>query len=447
MQHLRQLLTAVVVAVVLSSLSVGAALAGPLVTPTVSVAPASIIGSARAQTLTFTVTLSARSATAVSIHYQTADGTAVAGTDYTAKSGTATVPAGFLRTSINVGLLPVVPGTAGTTKTFSLKLSSPVGATLGTSTAAGTILPDPYLASQTGSLQNAVIDPGSHTAYITNKALNEVKVLNLATGAYGAPILVGSAPAGIDITPDGRMLYVCDSGGQAISVVRILTHRVIKTITTPAGFDSETPYSIAIANNGQALFTTTFQGSGFGAHVYDLNLFTDAISVLSAGGIGGQVTEVTPLVRSADRSTIAGILGDDSGGPFFVYSAATGAVTSGSLNAFVYWGALNANGSTLVVGSGPFMFSPATYVVNTSTDAVAGTIAGSSADSGLALNSAGTTAYRLSAGVLETLNVTRFLEGNSIGEPDATAPGNVVISPDNKTVLSLTASGATILRL
>ena len=111
-----------------------------------------------------------------------------------------------------------------------------------------------------------------------------------------------------------------------------------------------------------------------------------------------------------------------------------------SLNAFIYWGALNGNGSTLVV-------DPGTYVVSTSTGALAGTIAGSFADSGIALNSAGTTAYRLSTGALETLDVTRFLEGNSIGEPDATSGGTVVISPDNKTVVSLTATGATILRL
>jgi hypothetical protein len=127
---------------------------------------------------------------------------------------------------------------------------------------------------------------------------------------------------------------------------------VTRNIATPPGFNTERAFSIAIANNGHALFTTTFSGSGFGAHVYDLNLSNDAITILTAGGINGQVTEATPVIRSSDHSTIAGLLGDDSGGPFFIYHAATATVTNGSLNTLIHWGALSGTGSELLVDDG-----------------------------------------------------------------------------------------------
>ncbi|MGA8462071.1 MAG: hypothetical protein WB800_42245 [Streptosporangiaceae bacterium] len=58
-------------------------------------------------------------------------------------------------------------------------------------------------------------------------------------------IPVGSDPQGIDITPNGKTLYVADSGGQTISKVTIATGKV-KTITTPAGGLNDTPYSIVV---------------------------------------------------------------------------------------------------------------------------------------------------------------------------------------------------------
>jgi YVTN family beta-propeller protein len=323
-------------------------------------------------------------------------------------------------------------------KSFTMNLSNPTGATLGTASALGVIHADPYLAVHSGSLQDAVIDPTSRVAFITNFASNEVEILNLATGAYLAPIPVGSQPQGIDVTPDGKTLYVCDSGGQTISVVDVASRKVIKTIITPAGFDSERAYSIAIGNNGHALFTTTFFGSGFGAHVYDLNLTTDAISIFTPGGINGQVTEITPVFRSADYSTIGGLLGDDSGGPFFVYHVSSSTTVSGGLSNFIQWGGLSGNGKTLLV-------DPGTYVVDTATGALLGTITGNG--SGLVVSSTGTAAGRLEPGDVGALNVSRFMKTGTIPTPDATNPGNMTLSPNSAFIVAMTTSGATVIRL
>ncbi len=51
-------------------------------------------GNAGTAALTFTVTLGAASAQVVTVNYATADGTALAGSDYTATSGTLTFAPG-----------------------------------------------------------------------------------------------------------------------------------------------------------------------------------------------------------------------------------------------------------------------------------------------------------------------------------------------------------------
>src|SRR5579884_635132 len=76
-------------------------------TPTVSVSPASVIARPTATKLNFLVRLSSTSTSPVTVGYQTVNGTAVAGTNYTAASGTATIPAGAKSTSVPVSVDPV----------------------------------------------------------------------------------------------------------------------------------------------------------------------------------------------------------------------------------------------------------------------------------------------------------------------------------------------------
>src|SRR5579864_8947247 len=85
-----------------------------------SVSDAVISGSSA----TFTVTLNPSNATSVSVNFATADGTAIAGTDYAATSETVTFSPGMTAQTVTVPLLK----TGGPTKTFYGKLSSPNGA-------------------------------------------------------------------------------------------------------------------------------------------------------------------------------------------------------------------------------------------------------------------------------------------------------------------------------
>ena len=106
--------------------------------PTVSVANVSQSeGDSGSQPAAFTVSLSKASPLRVTVAYATTDGTATAGSDYTATSGTLVFAPG--QTSQTVAV-PVIGDTAyESDETFTLTLSSPVNATLGTATATGTI--------------------------------------------------------------------------------------------------------------------------------------------------------------------------------------------------------------------------------------------------------------------------------------------------------------------
>jgi hypothetical protein len=73
---------------------------------------------------TFTVTLSPSNATSLSVNFATADGTAVAGTDYVSTSQTVIFPPGMTEQTVTVPLFS--PGV--TSKTFYGQLSSPTGA-------------------------------------------------------------------------------------------------------------------------------------------------------------------------------------------------------------------------------------------------------------------------------------------------------------------------------
>jgi GH18 family chitinase len=109
--------------------------------PTLAIASASTVeGNRGTKTLTFTVTLSSASASAVTVNYATADGTATAGSDYTAMSDALTFAAGETSKTLSVTI-------AGDTiaepdETFVVTLSGAAGATISVPTATGTILND-----------------------------------------------------------------------------------------------------------------------------------------------------------------------------------------------------------------------------------------------------------------------------------------------------------------
>ena len=87
--------------------------------------------------LTFTVTLEPASTETVTVDYETADGTATAGDDYTAKSGTLTFDPGDTQKTVRVTVHDDSVEDGG--ETLTVTLSNPSGATLERAEATGTI--------------------------------------------------------------------------------------------------------------------------------------------------------------------------------------------------------------------------------------------------------------------------------------------------------------------
>src|SRR5690348_2927010 len=88
----------------------GGASASSATLPVLSFSRGLAIASPHGATMTFHAKLSASSAARVTVHFATKNGTALAGTDYTAASGTLQIAAGQTSGSVTVTLLPVTLG-------------------------------------------------------------------------------------------------------------------------------------------------------------------------------------------------------------------------------------------------------------------------------------------------------------------------------------------------
>ncbi|CAN5853373.1 hypothetical protein BH11PSE3_BH11PSE3_22930 [soil metagenome] len=192
----------------------------PPVQPTLSVADASITeGDSGTSQMTFTVKLSQAATGPVTVTYSTADGTATAGSDYTAKTGTLTFAAGETSKTVTVAVTGDTAVEAN--ETFALKLAGASGATITTASATGIIVNDDVAAPPpvpTLSIADTSIAEGnSGTAQMTFT----VKLSQAATG----PVTVnystadGTATAGSDYTAKaGTLTFAAGETSKAVTV-------------------------------------------------------------------------------------------------------------------------------------------------------------------------------------------------------------------------------------
>lgn len=131
------------------------------------------LGASAGGSAVFTVTLSQASAQTVTVNYTTASGTAMAGSDFVASSGTLTFAPGQTTATVAVSILP--DGTTpDPTETFTVVLTNPSGATLGTGTATGTIV------------GNTTPPPPPPPPPTPSVAINNVQVTEPASGSINA---------------------------------------------------------------------------------------------------------------------------------------------------------------------------------------------------------------------------------------------------------------------
>jgi hypothetical protein len=119
-----------------------------------------------ADDLEFVISLVAASSETVSVDYATADGTAVAGTDYTATNGTVQFAPGEVRQFVTVAVLNNSSASSVTSRNMQLMLSNPNNAELSIDSATGTIIDKDVMSTDdafsadwtaTGAFTNAAI--------------------------------------------------------------------------------------------------------------------------------------------------------------------------------------------------------------------------------------------------------------------------------------------------
>jgi hypothetical protein len=189
----------------------------PLGAPFVSVSGVTVTeGSTGTTTARFIVSLSAASDQPITVDYRTGDGTATAGSDYQAKSGTVTIPAGQTSQTVDV----VVYGDRvfePDSESFSLTLSNPVNARMGNGTAWVNIQDDEPRISITG----VTLTEG-------NLGTKEAEFTVSLASAYDVDVTVGyatadgSAAAGSDYQAKSGTVTI--PAGQTSQPVKVLIY-------------------------------------------------------------------------------------------------------------------------------------------------------------------------------------------------------------------------------
>jgi hypothetical protein len=210
--------------------------------PSISVTDATVTeGNTGTTSATFTVTLSAPSASPVTVQYTTADGTAAGGSDYQAASGTLTFAPG--ETSKTITVLVNGDRSGEPNETFVVNLGSPTNATIADSQGVGAIMDDEPRVS-IGDVTRAEGPKNQATRFTFTVTLS---------AAYDQPVTVsyqtvnGTAKSGED--------YIAQSG-----TLTFAPGETTKTITIAVKGDSkreanETFYLDLFGTSGNSLFT------------------------------------------------------------------------------------------------------------------------------------------------------------------------------------------------
>ena len=72
----------------------------------------------------------------------------------------------------------------------------------------------------------------AQNAYVPNFSSNNVSVINTATNAVVATVVVGTRPYGAAVTPDGTRAYVTNQNSNTVSVINTATNAVVATVPT-----------------------------------------------------------------------------------------------------------------------------------------------------------------------------------------------------------------------
>ncbi len=272
--------------------------------PSIAIADASLTeGNSGSGNMTFTVTLSAVSGRSVTVDYATANGSAVAGSDYTARSGTLTFAPGSTSQTFTVPITGDLLDEPN--EQFFVNLTNPTNATIGDNQAVGTIndddgAPSLSIADLTVAEGNAGLTNATFTLTLSAASGQQVTV-DYATAN-------GTASAGTD--------YVARSG-TAVFAPGTVTQTVVVSVNGDTIDEPDETFTLNLTNpvnaviaDAQAVATITDDDGAPSLSIGDASVAegdTGSISatfVVSLSSASGQT--VTVAWSTADQSAVAG---------------------------------------------------------------------------------------------------------------------------------------------
>ena len=274
-------------------------------------------GNSGTQLATFTVSLSAAVPFPVTVKYATADGTATAGSDYTATSGTVTFAAGETSKSVSV---PVIGDTViESDETFTFNISAPTSATIDRGQRVCTIVNDDFPTLSINDVSLTEGNSGTRPATFTISLSQAVPFP--VTVNYGTAN--GTATAGSDYYGTNGTGTIIFAGGQTSASISISV--IGDTVVEP----NETFY----VNLSAPTNATIARGQGVGTIVND-DIPTATAALRSESGSGDAAAEPRgeikpmpiPLAGSNLLVAVDGATGEAS---------KAGALTSETLKALV----------------------------------------------------------------------------------------------------------------
>ncbi|WP_207301633.1 putative Ig domain-containing protein [Xanthomonas vasicola] len=269
-------------------------------------------GNSGTTTATFTVSLSAASGQTVTVNYGTADGTATAGSDYVARSGTLSFAPGV--TTQNVAITVNGDTAVEPNETFSVGLSGVSNATIARATGTGTILNDDAVVT---------ISPASLPAATAGSAYSQTLTASGGTPGYTFVVSAGALPAGLTLNASGVLsgtptasgsfnftVTATDngaptSGSRAYTLTVAGANVTLPATTLPAGTAGQA-YSSAItpATGGIAPYSYALTAGALPAGI-TLNSSSGALSgtTTSVGGFSFTVTATDSTSGTPSQGT------------------------------------------------------------------------------------------------------------------------------------------------
>jgi hypothetical protein len=284
--------------------------------PTVTIANRTVTeGNTGVVNAGFTVSLSNAWALPVTVDFTTANGSATAPDDYSAVSGSVTIPAGATSTAINV---PVVGDLLDEiNETFTVTISNSVNATITTATATGTITDnDATPALVVNDVSVTETDAGTATATFT-VTLSAVS---------GRTVTVNYATANATATAPGD--YTATSGTLTFLPGSATTQQVTITVASDIRDEADETFQLRLSS---AVAATIADGTGV-ATIFDNDptptaTINDVTIVEANTGTRAMTFTVTLSAASNRTITIGFATADGTAVAPGDYTAATGTLT------------------------------------------------------------------------------------------------------------------------